>query len=33
VYLPLNFSGAALESGRGMVSIEFPGTFRFAMVD
>lgn len=33
MYLPLNFSGAALVSGKGIVSIEFPGTVRLAMVD
>jgi hypothetical protein len=33
LYLPLNFSGAAFVSGRGIVRIEFPGTVRLAIVD
>jgi hypothetical protein len=33
VYLPLNCSGAALVSGKGIVSIEFPGTVKLAMID
>jgi hypothetical protein len=33
LYLPLNLSGAAFVSGRGIVRIEFPGTVRFTIVD